>query len=243
MRPKIHWITPSNVDCVPNNFEFPPRCDQSLQFRIQIEAKQLKFSANRNVPFNSPGRPCVHNTFWCAFASVPSQCDSFDAVLSCTSVCVVQINWISCEMEARTAHTRAYTYFRLQFPHHETEKKKTSTTQNYIYRRVRVGCIFRCRAPKTMPYLWVFYSNFPFIDRREKNAPHKCSRHTHTCSPNIPNGSETTFRFIFSFIHPPSAVHVHCGGRRISCAEHWATTNEHHICEKWPAAIYRFLLS
>lgn len=120
-------------------------------------------------------------------------------ILSCTSVCVVQINWISSEMAMRTQHTRAYTYFRLQFPYHRTTKK-TATAQNYTGRR------FPCRTLKRVHiYGFSIQISFAFIDRRKKNALKKCyRRRRHTCQASKRKPKKRNIQIYIYFFPIPS---------------------------------------
>lgn len=77
--------TTAMATTVSNNFEFPPWCNQSLHFRIQIEAKQLKFCESYSI---APG--CFVAVYMRAFAPVLSlhSIPSTIFVLSCTSAYV-----------------------------------------------------------------------------------------------------------------------------------------------------------
>lgn len=56
-------------------------------------------------------------------------------------------------------HTRAYTYFRLQFPHHNSERCKKANKRNYT--GVHIRCILLCRLAKNDSIFMGFLFKFP----------------------------------------------------------------------------------
>lgn len=158
--------------CVENSFEFPPWCDQLLQFRIQIEAKQLKFCLFYSMPIQFIDSYCNSSFNFIRFLSL--YCRALPYVYVCTAN---QMNFMR-NGNAYNVHTHACLHVLpstisappKRISKKNIEKKKTTAKLLSIVRSISMHFPwpYSIHSTETFPYLWVFYSNFAFIDRRRK---------------------------------------------------------------------------